>query len=187
MLSHGFRLVWPRCRQDCVETTGSRLYIPDDDYRKFIGDRTHPIPGKLVDTAGRVLGAHPGVQFFTVGQRRGLGLNGNTGTPRYVVEIDAVSHHVVLGTEQDLYRKSMWASAVNFTDGHIPEHAIDVTAKIRYKASEALATITPHTDWAEIQFNEPQRAVTPGQAVVFYDDDRMIGGGIIELAPPAGP
>ena len=160
-------------------------FIPDGDYRKFLQDRAAPRPGDLVDTRGEVLGEHPGVQFFTVGQRRGLGLGGNTGSPRYVVRIDADRNRVVLGAEDDLYGTSMWASSVNFPGGAPPGLPMDVTAKIRYKASEAPATVTPHDGFAEIRFHEPQRAVTPGQAVVFYDGDRLVGGGIIELEQPA--
>ncbi len=160
-------------------------FIPDGDYRKFISGRARPRPGDLVDTRGEVLGAHPGVQFFTVGQRRGLGLGGNTGSPKYVVRIDAARHRVVLGAEDDLYSTSMWASSVNFPQGIAPGIPVEVTAKIRYKASEAPATLTPHDGFAEIRFHEPQRAVTPGQAVVFYNGDRLLGGGIIELEPPA--
>ena len=160
-------------------------FIPDGDYRKFISGRAIPRPGDLVDTHGEVLGPHPGVQFFTVGQRRGLGLGGNTGSPRYVVRIDPARNRVVLGAEDDLYSTSMWASYVNFPQGIVPGIPVEVTAKIRYKASEAPATLTPHAGFAEIRFHEPQRAVTPGQAVVFYDGDRLVGGGIIELDPPA--
>ena len=160
-------------------------FIPDGDYRKFISGRASPRPGDLVDTRGEVLGAHPGVQFFTVGQRRKLGLQGNTGTPRYVVRIDPARNMVVLGAEDDLYSASMWASSVNFPEGHAPGLPMEVTAKIRYKSTAAPATVTPHAGFAEIRFHEPQRAVTPGQAVVFYDGDRLVGGGIIELEPPA--
>ena len=91
----------------------------------------------------------------------------------------------MLGAEDDLYSTSMWASSVNFPQGIAPGIPVEVTAKIRYKASEAPATLTPHDSFAEIRFHEPQRAVTPGQAVVFYNGDRLLGGGIIELEPPA--
>lgn len=160
-------------------------FIPDGDYRKFIGDRGKPRPGDMVDTSGSFIGKHPGIQFFTIGQRRGLGLNGNTGVPRYVVEIDANNDRVVLGTESELFRSKFWASNVNFVSGITPETPLDVTAKIRYKASEFKATIIPRDGLVEISFSEPQRSVTPGQAVVFYDGDEILGGGIIELAVPS--
>ena len=159
-------------------------FIPDGDYRKFVSEGRSPKPGKLVDTEGTTLGGHPGVQFFTVGQRRGLGLNGNSGTPRYVVRIDAESNEVVLGREEDLYRHRLWASGLSFIAGEPPPGPTRVTAKIRYKASEAQATLVPRGRWAEVCFDEPQRAVTPGQAVVFYDGDEVVGGGYIEIDLP---
>ena len=159
-------------------------FIPDDDYRAFVGERVKPRPGDMVDSSGKVLGTHPGVQFFTVGQRRGLGLNGGTAGPMYVVRIQTDDNLVVLGREEELYRSRFWASGVNFISGHVPETPIEVSAKIRYKASEHPASVTPHGSWAEVRFVEPQRAVTPGQAVVFYDGEQVVGGGIIELEPP---
>ena len=159
-------------------------FIPDDNYRKFVGDRTKPRPGEIIDTEGRVLGTHPGVHFFTVGQRRGLRLNGNAETPRYVLSIDADENRVVVGEEEELYRSSVWASQVNFCSGDSPEVPLEVTVKIRYKAGPSAATVTPRGDWAEVRFHEPQRAVTPGQAVVFYRGDELLGGGIIETQDP---
>ena len=156
-------------------------FIPDGDYRKFVADRTKPKPGELVDTSGAVLGRHSGIQFFTIGQRRGLGLNGNSGKPMYVVSIDSKSNRVVLGAEERLLSSTFWASRVNFTTEAIPDGPTEVTAKIRYKARESPATLLAHGDWAEIKFHEPQRAVTPGQAVVFYQGEKVLGGGIIEL------
>ena len=158
-------------------------FIPDDDYRSFVGDRVRPKPGEMVDSQGRLLGSHPGIQFFTVGQRRGLGLKGNTGGPMYVIEIRAEDNRIVLGPEEELYRSSFWASNVSFVSGSPPETAIEVSAKVRYKASQRPAVVVPHGGYAEVRFVEPQRAVTPGQAVVFYDGDEVVGGGIIESAP----
>ena len=160
-------------------------FIPDGDYKKFVGERRKPRSGDMVDTDGNVISSHPGVHFFTVGQRRGLGLNGNTGTPMYVTNIEPDTNRVTLGSEQDLYRRELWASRVNVTSGRPPEGPMAVTAKIRYKASESPATVTIRGDWAEVRFDEPQRAVTPGQPVVFYADDEVVGGGIIELKSPA--
>ena len=160
-------------------------FIPDGDYRKFVGERATPRPGDIVDTTGTVLGRHPGVQFFTVGQRRGLGLPGNTGIPMFVSKIDAETGQITVGPEEDLYREELWASRVNFLSGEAPDRSLEVTAKIRYKASESPATLTARGDWAEVRFAEPQRAVTPGQAVVFYDGDELVAGGIIELEPPS--
>lgn len=158
-------------------------FIPDNDYRKFVGERATPKPGEFVDSDGNVLGTHPGIHFFTVGQRRGLGLRGNTGAPMYVTAIDADANRVELGSEADLMRSELWASQVNYIAGEQPRAPIEVGAKIRYKATESAATLTPRGgDWASLRFREPQRAITPGQAVAFYQGDEIIGGGIIETA-----
>ena len=159
-------------------------FIPDGDYRKFVGDRGKPRAGEILDTTGEVLGTHPGIQFFTVGQRRGLGLPGNSSEPMYVVQIDAGRNEVVVGPESALSRNRFWASRVNYISGDIPRGPVEVTAKIRYKARQYPATVTPLGDTAEVRFHEPQRAVTPGQAVVFYQGEVVIGGGIIELEAP---
>ena len=160
-------------------------FIPDGDYRKFVGGRAERRPGEIVDVDGSVLGKHPGVQFFTIGQRRGIGLEGNTGSPRYVVNIDAMTNRVTVGPEDSLYRERLWASRVNYTIGEPPMGPIRVNARIRYKATDAPATLVPMGDSVEVSFDEPQRAVTPGQPVVFYDGDRVIGGGYIELNAPS--
>ena len=93
---------------------------------------------------------------------------------------------MTLGTEDDLYTKKLWASKVNYVSGTPPKKPIKIAAKIRYKAGEAPATLTPHEDWVEIDFKEAQRAVTPGQAVVFYNDEIVIGGGYIETYTSPG-
>ncbi|MQG15210.1 MAG: tRNA 2-thiouridine(34) synthase MnmA [SAR202 cluster bacterium] len=157
-------------------------FIPDNNYRKFISTRIEPKPGKFVDKDGNVIGDHPGVQFFTIGQRRKLGLQGNSPTPYYVTNIDSNSYQVTLGSENDLYRTRLWASRVNFVSGTSPKKPIEVAAKIRYKAGEAPALLTPHGNWVDIEFTQPQRAITPGQAVVFYKNEAVIGGGYIETS-----
>ena len=160
-------------------------FIPDGDYRKFVGERAKPKPGNLVDQSGNVLGDHPGIQFFTVGQRRKLGLQGNSGKPMFVTKINAQNNQVTLGAQKDLMQRQLWASRVNYLDGTPPVGPTEVTAKIRYRANDAPATLIPKAEnsegWAEIMFDEPQRAVTPGQAVVFYQGDKVLGGGIIEI------
>ena len=161
-------------------------FIPSGDYREFISGRIEPRPGKFVDPGGRVLGDHPGVQFFTVGQRRRLGLSGNTGEPVYVIRIDADSDQVVLGRREELYRTDLWASGVVWVGGEGPSGPLDVTASIRYQAPAAAATVTARGSWAQVEFREPQRAVTPGQPVVFYGGDEVLGGGFIEPQGPPG-
>jgi tRNA-specific 2-thiouridylase len=163
-------------------------FIPDGDYRKFVGDRAKPKPGNLVDQSGNVLGDHAGIQFFTVGQRRKLGLQGNSGEPLFVTKINALNNQVTLGAHEDLMQRQLWASKVNFLDGTPPVGPTEVTAKIRYRANDSAATLIPNAEnsdgWVEIMFDEPQRAVTPGQAVVFYQGDKVLGGGIIEIEAP---
>lgn len=163
-------------------------FIPDGDYRKFVGERARPSPGEMVDQNGKVLGNHPGIQFFTIGQRRGLGLKGNTGEPMFVTGINADTSQVTLGSQEDLMRRQLWASRVNYISATPPDGPTEVTAKIRYRANDAPATLVPITvdgeGWAEIMFQDPQRAVTPGQAVVFYQGEKVLGGGIIETEAP---
>ena len=160
-------------------------FIPDDNYRKFVADRVKPRPGDLVTSGGEVLGRHPGIQFFTVGQRRGLKLNGNTDKPLYVTRIDAETNRVYLGHGEELMSRRLWASRVNWLSDAPPPSPTRASAKIRYKADTSPATVTPLPDgWAEVVFDDPQRAVTPGQAVVFYDGERILGGGYIEVDAP---
>lgn len=160
-------------------------FIPDNDYRGFISRMSVPMPGEVVDINGNVLGRHSGIQFFTIGQRRKLGLSGGTGEPIFVVDINTERNRIVVGPEDKLYKTTLWASGVNYVSGHAPENPIEVTAKIRYKATEALATLIPQDGWVEMRFDRPQRAVTPGQAVVFYRGEEVVGGGIIETKAPS--
>ena len=146
-----------------------------------------PAPGRETSStrAGKCLVRIRGYSSSPWGRGAGSASGETPALLKYVVRIDAARNRVVLGAEDDLYSTSMWASSVNFPRGIAPGIPVEVTAKIRYKASEAPATLTPHDGFAEIRFHEPQRAVTPGQAVVFYNGDRLLGGGIIELEPPA--
>ena len=164
-------------------------FIPLGDYREFLRQRTSGIPGEVVDMDGSVVGAHQGIEYFTVGQRRGLGLPKTAGDPRYVVRLEADTNRVVVGPESALYSSETWVSGVNYVGGQQPADGTAVTVKIRYKSYEAAATLHPSSDGALIRFREPQRAVTPGQAAVFYDGDILLGGGTIEpldAAPMSG-
>ena len=153
-------------------------FIPLGDYRKFLEERVGTEPGYIVDVSGDVLGQHRGIEFFTVGQRRGLGIA--SGEPRYVIRLDAEKNQVVVGAEEDLYQDRMWASRVSYTQGYLPSEPIEVGVKIRYKSREARAILHPRPDGALVCFEQPQRAITPGQAAVFYQGDVLLGGGIIE-------
>ncbi|MBI2856156.1 MAG: tRNA 2-thiouridine(34) synthase MnmA [Chloroflexi bacterium] len=155
-------------------------FIPQNDYRAFLAERFTPTPGEIVDSAGNVLGRHPGIEFFTVGQRRGLGVH--AARPLFVLGVDRDANRVVVGPAEELLQDTLWASDVNFLSGVAPGGPLEVEAKIRYKASQSPATLVPHGDWAEIRFHQPQRAITPGQAVVFYRGEEVLGGGFIEGA-----
>jgi len=158
-------------------------FIPDDDYRGFLRRRDPDVfrPGRIVDTTGAERGRHPGIASFTIGQRRGLGLQ--TATPTYVVDLDPRTDTVVVGGTRDLERDTLIAGDVNFIAGEAPEAPIRVEARIRHRHEPAPATVRMLADGhAEVRFDEPQRAVTPGQSVVWYQGDLVIGGGVIERA-----
>ena len=152
-------------------------FIPFGDYKAFLKERIEATPGEIVDTDGTVLGRHEGIEMFTVGQRRGLGLA--TGEPRYVVRLEPEENRVVVGGQGDLYRREFAVSRVNFVSGRAPEGPAPVSVKIRYKFQEAPAVLEATGNGALVVFDEPQRAITPGQAAVFYEGDRVLGGGVI--------
>ena len=158
-------------------------FIPTGDYREFLRERTDERPGDIVDADGNVLGAHEGIQYFTVGQRRGLGLSG--GPPRFVIRLEPDTRQVVVGSETDLYQDTLYADPVSWVSGVPPVGPVEVTVKIRYKFAEAPATVTAMGDGALVRFREPQRAITPGQAAVFYLGDTVLGGGAIASHEPA--
>jgi len=152
-------------------------FIINGDYRQFLAERATPQPGDIVNAEGKVLGRHSGIAFYTVGQRRGLGLVSRESL--YVLSIDPDSNRIVVGTNDELLCNELLASEVSFISGEPLPEPIDVTAKIRYKSPEAKAVLYPQGLQARLVFEEPQRAITPGQAVVFYKDDAVLGGGII--------
>jgi tRNA-specific 2-thiouridylase len=162
-------------------------FIPDHDYKSFIETRTSSTgaSGLFVDEQGRVLGRHGGVHRFTVGQRKGLGLSsaGSAGAPGgafYVLAIHPADREVVVGPKRSLERTTLTASGVNWILNP-PVVARRVTAQIRHRHQAAPATVqTLDGDRAAVIFDAPQIAITPGQAVVFYDDDLVVGGGWIE-------
>ena len=163
-------------------------FIPQGSYREFFAQWADPTPGDIVDLEGRVLGRHRGVEFFTVGQRRGLGLA--VSTPLYVVAIDPVAARVVVGPEEALYASALRVERVSWLADAAPREPFDALVKIRYRAAETQATVTPDGDGALVRLHEPQRSVTPGQAAVFYAGDELLGGGFIEGAmvpEPPGP
>ena len=157
-------------------------FIPDGDYREFLRRSAADRPGDIVDGQGNILGQHEGIQYYTIGQRRGLGLAGG-GAPRFVIRLEPDTRRVVVGAETELYSDTLYADPVSWIAGCPPAAETPVTVKIRYKFSEAAACLTPIAgadgDAAVVRFAEPQRAVTPGQAAVFYRGDTVLGGGPI--------
>lgn len=156
-------------------------FIPDNDYAGFLRSRIPEAfrPGPIIDLENRVLGQHDGVVHFTVGQRRGMGIAAPH--PLYVIAIYSDKNIIVVGTNEQLYEESLIASRVNFVSIPKMVKPLAVKAKIRYKHREAKAVLTPKDiDRVLVEFEKSQRAVTPGQAVVFYDGDVVVGGGIID-------
>jgi tRNA-specific 2-thiouridylase len=154
-------------------------FIPDNDYASFVGQYRgeQETAGEFVDTAGNVLGRHPGFERFTIGQRKGLGIT--FGAPRYVVQIDAATRRVVLGHKEDLARSTLEADRLNLLVDEWPDE-FRCTAQIRYQHQAAECTVE-RIDANSIRatFDDPQYGVTPGQALVLYDGDRVLGGGWI--------
>jgi tRNA-specific 2-thiouridylase len=163
-------------------------FISQRNYRAFLNQRFSNIPGDIVDTRGTILGRHHGIAFYTVGQRHGLGLA--SGKPLYVIKIEPEYNRIALGSERELYNQKVVAKNLSWIAGEPPPEPITITAKIRYKSREAEATIFPirHCEQSEaiskVWFSQPQRAVTPGQAIVFYNGEKVLGGGTIESSQP---
>ena len=163
-------------------------FIPDDDYRGFLRRRDPGgfRPGRIVDVDGTVRGRHTGIANFTVGQRRGLGIAGDA--PRYVVDLDPESDTVLVGPASALDRATLIATDVNLISGELPSGPIRVEARIRHRHAAAPATVRLlDVGTAEVVFDEPQRAVTPGQSVVWYQGDLVVGGGVIARARVDSP
>jgi tRNA-uridine 2-sulfurtransferase len=160
-------------------------FVPGGDYKRFLeayleeqGETVPDSSGDLVTATGEIIGHHEGIHHFTVGQRKGLGVS--SPTPLYVLQIDPTSHNVVVGPETDLATETMRARQLNWIS--IPELTgeMRVRVKIRHRFEPSWATIRPSADdEVAVIFEEPARAVTPGQAAVFYADDEVVGGGWI--------
>jgi tRNA-uridine 2-sulfurtransferase len=155
-------------------------FVPDGDYATFVASRTaHARSGAILDEHGRTLATHGGVHRFTIGQRKGLGIA--TGMPLYVVKIDADSGDVTVGQRSSLERTTLTASNVNWMSVDAPPGWLRSSAQIRHRHRAAAGRVRALDGArAEFEFDEPQAAVTPGQAVVFYDEDVVVGGGWIE-------
>ncbi|MDD4879196.1 MAG: tRNA 2-thiouridine(34) synthase MnmA [Candidatus Omnitrophica bacterium] len=155
-------------------------FVVKGDYRDFIKDRIKGVkPGRIVDTGGRVLGEHKGISFYTVGQREGLGVA--AGKPIYVVKIDAENNEIILGDAGEVKGRELTASGVSWMAIEMPDSGIRAEAKIRYNHPKAACEVIPVSgERVKAVFDEPQYAVTPGQAFVFYDGEKILGGGWID-------
>ncbi len=139
------------------------------------------VPGPILDSQGNTLGQHRGIPFYTISQRKGLGISYKE--PLYVTAIDRERNAIIAGTKEEVYRDELIASELNWIGIKELKRPIEVKAKIRYLHREAEAIVSPlDEEKVRVKFREPQMAITPGQAVVFYDDDSVIGGGTIERA-----
>jgi len=153
-------------------------FIPDNDYRSFIAKHIPPKSGDIVDTNGKVLGRHGGLAQYTVGQRQGLGLTSHERL--YVLRLDTANDRLVVGTKDQLLSNRLFASKLSWISGEAPKESINITAKIRYRSPEVTAKLHLNDGVAEVNFQQPQWAIAPGQAIVFYQGDAVLGGGIIE-------
>ena len=156
-------------------------FVPNNDYRTFLAEQGVPVTqGDYIDSAGNVLGRHEGYSNYTIGQRKGLGIA--LGSPKYVTHIDAEHNRVTLGDHDDLYCTSVDARDVRIRDVEWLRTSPSVDARIRYRSPAVAAEIDfqPDTGTAHLHFHSPVWGVTPGQSLVMYKDDLLVGGGIIK-------
>jgi tRNA-uridine 2-sulfurtransferase len=155
-------------------------FLKDGDYRRFLREysASSPAPGPIITTSGRELGRHEGLPYYTIGQRKGLGIS--AAEPLFVLRKDASRNALIVGTREELGRQTLIARDVNWVSGSSPAGPIEVEVKIRYKATLASAVLSPtHEDTVQVAFMEPVFGITAGQGAVFYQGDECIGGGII--------
>ncbi len=160
-------------------------FIPDNNYPKFLRKyiKSGIKPGHILDITGNTIGQHQGLIHYTIGQRRGIGISAKM--PLYVIEIDKDKNTITVAEEKYLYAKQFIAKDVCFTSINKPNNKIEAEVKIRYLHRPAVAVIYPKPkNKVEVKFKKPQKAITPGQAAVFYDKDIVLGGGTIKNISP---
>ena len=157
-------------------------FVPNDDYKAFLNNKFSDKiqPGDIVDVSGNVLGEHKGFPFYTIGQRKGLGISAPQ--PLYVLEIRSQTNEIVVGPKEKLYHKGLIARECNWIKFEKLTETVKAKAKVRYNTTEKICTIFPESDGIKVVFDKPQMSITPGQSVVFYDGEYLLGGGIIERA-----
>ena len=155
-------------------------FIENNNYIEFLQKQN---PGKTIERGnivlknGKILGTHNGLIHYTIGQRKGIGISYQE--PLYVIKLDSEKNEVVVGTEKELYSKELTAKNLNFLVDINLQEGIEIQAKVRYRANPAKATLKVEGDFAKVVFEQEQRAITPGQSIVFYMDDIVLGGGKI--------
>jgi tRNA-specific 2-thiouridylase len=154
-------------------------FVPGNDYRAFLAERLPQRPGDIIDNEGAVVGSHDGVAGFTIGQRKGIGAFGGK---RFVTEIDPELNLITIGEEDDLMAHHLWTEAPSWVGGEPPADEFEAMVKVRYKSPPAPARVRLVDGGLDIEFARPLRAVTPGQAAVLYDGERVIGGATIARA-----
>ena len=154
-------------------------FVPDGDYAAFIEKTADFVSqtGNYLDINGKVLGQHKGVIRYTIGQRKGLGIA--IGKPAFVIDKNPETNEVIIGNEEHLFYKKVYIENLNFIPFDKLEGEMKVCCKLRYRHTEQTATIRPYENGVLVEFSEPQRAPSPGQAAVFYDGDMVVGGGVI--------
>ena len=154
-------------------------FVPDGNYKKFLENNSNikPKQGNIVNTKGEVLGKHTGLYNYTIGQRKGLGISYKV--PLFVVGFDKTKNEVIVGEEKELYKKEVIVTDINLLLFDEISEKLEVEVKTRYSSKSAKATIVQEGNNIKIEFDEPQRAITPGQSAVFYIDDIVVGGGKI--------
>lgn len=159
-------------------------FVEDDDYGRFIKENCPEAvkPGPIMDKAGNIIGQHDGIAFYTLGQRKGIG--SHKSLPKYVVALDRKKNAVIIGDQEDTFGKELTANNVSFISGKAPDKPLEIKAKIRYNSPEEEAVLYPQEkkedkEKAKVVFKKLQRAITPGQSVVFYMGEEVLGGGII--------
>ncbi|MBO4353936.1 MAG: tRNA 2-thiouridine(34) synthase MnmA [Clostridia bacterium] len=176
------RLIAEKCGFSNAHKPDSQdiCFVPDGDYAKVIALHTGKTyaPGDFIDKDGNVIGTHRGIVHYTIGQRKGLGVS--AATPLYVCKIDVEKNTVTLGEDRDLFSTELTVGDFNWISGEAPRDPFKCDAKIRYRQKQQPATVFPLEDEkVKIVFDEPQRAITPGQAAVLYDGETVLGGGAI--------
>jgi len=177
LYKHEVRRLAEEAKLPVAHRPESQDFIEGGDYSDLF-NKEHIRPGPIVDSLGTKLGTHRGIVNYTIGQRRGLGVT--SPEPLYVLRVDASTNTVVVGEKQKLLSDALIADSLNYVSIDPPEQPIEVTAKIRYRHKESRATVVPLGQTrAKVVFDEPQLSITPGQSVVFYDKEILLGGGVI--------